>query len=365
MPASGFVVPYTSGQTSAQIAQALSDAFNTATITSKPTIGTGLIVREASISQIRCTRQPDRNHRARVVLFTNNSGRIEPRTTAEPGDVDFFSAELLRGATVSTTVAGNGFTSLLRVFDNAGNELTLARAGNTSTFTVPSDGTYYFGISASSNGNYYPTVAGTAAPDAASGAYTLTIDVTNALRANLVGNRVQFAGGANVNVNGNAIYCRRSGWGWSEQCSALHHVDDDCCRGGYRSSSGIGAKAANGATAYDLYPRQNETLIIPGLNVSDDGPFVAISPTANSNARSINNNFEGIYLDDFIIGVAERGENRFERSTRYNVFCESKRSWECNQPRTVSIRSSWWGRLHCCHPDFYRLCKLASRSMVA
>lgn len=56
------------------------------------------------------------------------------------------------------------------------------------------------------------------------------------------------------------------------------------------------------------YPLDGSVITLTGLTVVDDGPFSTVVSAANNNARGIDNNLEGIYLDDFIIGFGERGE---------------------------------------------------------
>ncbi|MDM4016262.1 GEVED domain-containing protein [Roseiconus lacunae] len=61
-------------------------------------------------------------------------------------------------------------------------------------------------------------------------------------------------------------------------------------------------------------PVDGAMVSLPGFNLSDSGPFVNASQRyvdqygATPVAGSRNNEFNGVYLDDFIIGLAERGE---------------------------------------------------------
>nr|WP_143547790.1 GEVED domain-containing protein [Rhodopirellula sp. SM50] len=68
------------------------------------------------------------------------------------------------------------------------------------------------------------------------------------------------------------------------------------------------------ATGPNYIPTSNAIITLPGFSVSDAGPF---ANTAQRYADqyggspvdgSRNNDFEGVYLDDFVIGLAERGE---------------------------------------------------------
>jgi hypothetical protein len=79
------------------------------------------------------------------------------------------------------------------------------------------------------------------------------------------------------------------------------------------------ASIGNGSS-YDIFPTREEFVSIPGVRSGVlPGPFTVNFPDPNLRQfasvanpsptnRLINNAFEGIYLDDFVIGVAERGE---------------------------------------------------------
>jgi hypothetical protein len=62
---------------------------------------------------------------------------------------------------------------------------------------------------------------------------------------------------------------------------------------------------AGGANAYIA---RGELVSLPGMTVTNPGPFTFTSQSANNADRGLANDFEGIYLDDFIIGFRERGE---------------------------------------------------------
>lgn len=102
-------------------------------------------------------------------------------------DVDLFSVELSAGSLLSIDVDANEFgsslDSVLRVFDDAGNELAWsddsAAPGETPSydsyldFSAPTEGTYYVGVSGFGNFDYDPTVAGSGAFDGSTGDYSL------------------------------------------------------------------------------------------------------------------------------------------------------------------------------------------------
>ena len=75
-----------------------------------------------------------------------------------------------------------------------------------------------------------------------------------------------------------------------------------------------------GLDAYTNYKQTGDAIDVTGLNVTNPGPFTLNGIRGGDEfseytlgrlhpaTRSQNNNFEGLYLDDFIIGLAERGE---------------------------------------------------------
>jgi hypothetical protein len=77
---------------------------------------------------------------------------------------------------------------------------------------------------------------------------------------------------------------------------------------------------AGGIDAFTTYTSRDRFIDITGLTVTDAGPFSVSTPRAEDAfsengqvglpgaTRAQNNAFEGLYLDDFIIGLAERGE---------------------------------------------------------
>ena len=77
---------------------------------------------------------------------------------------------------------------------------------------------------------------------------------------------------------------------------------------------------APGLDAYATFRRNDNAIDLTGATVADAGPFTVngvrdgddfseyVLGRLHPATRSQNNNFEGLYLDDFIIGLAERGE---------------------------------------------------------
>jgi len=101
-------------------------------------------------------------------------------------DVDLFAINIPRGGQIRAEViaqnrpGGSSLDSFLRLFDNAGNELTANDQFNGQDalvdFFVPTGGTYFVGVSGFPNTSYDPTVTGSGVPQSG-GIYDLSIGV--------------------------------------------------------------------------------------------------------------------------------------------------------------------------------------------
>ena len=80
------------------------------------------------------------------------------------------------------------------------------------------------------------------------------------------------------------------------------------------------ANLTSGIDSVDTFRTRLGAVDLTGVTASDPGPFTVVNVRAGDDVsefslpgfrpayRSLNNNFEGVYIDDFVIGVAERGE---------------------------------------------------------
>lgn len=109
-------------------------------------------------------------------------------TNIGASDVDIYRFQLASPGTVTIALSPNNtnpanFNSLLRLFDQAGNELAFNDDSGSSTFSILqatlNTGTYYVGISGSPNRNYNPTVAGSGIAGE-TGNYSLQFSLGNA-----------------------------------------------------------------------------------------------------------------------------------------------------------------------------------------
>ncbi|HBY80779.1 MAG TPA: hypothetical protein DEG47_28065, partial [Cyanobacteria bacterium UBA11148] len=104
-----------------------------------------------------------------------------------PGlDIDLYKVQLNAGNLISIgvqaeTIGSTDLDSYVRLFDSSGNEITFdddsgSESDSYLEFVAPTTGTYYIGISDTSNSGYNPTVAGSGS-DSDTGLYNLDINV--------------------------------------------------------------------------------------------------------------------------------------------------------------------------------------------
>ncbi|QDV27539.1 GEVED domain-containing protein [Aureliella helgolandensis] len=251
------------------------------------------------------------------------SGTIGDNTTiADPAtDVDLVRIEVPAGATVNIRVnaaaIGSPLDSYLRVFDEQGVEIAAndnGAGGSDSLLSfAPSEaGVYFVGVSGSGNDAYNPALAGTAVA-ASMGAYEMQIDILRQVNPIVTNNRIQLLGASAVRVNsGNAIVLQGAEGtnGLPIRVSADMTTEEVALA----LQQAVADHFANGVTSvYKL--RGGDTLDMTGLTVTDAGPFGVTQSFVgdqtgafNSTSRAQNNNFEGVYVDDIIIGIAGRGE---------------------------------------------------------
>ncbi|MCA9191342.1 MAG: pre-peptidase C-terminal domain-containing protein [Planctomycetales bacterium] len=238
-------------------------------------------------------------------------------------DIDMGRISVQQGSTVTVNVnaaSGSTLDSYLRIFDDQGREIARndnfgAGSDSQVSFVATYSGTYYVAVSGAGNDNYNANVEGTAAVGS-TGDYDITIQVTTSFSAILAGNQVQLNGANQVSVaagtpisvtgsagtNGVPVFVT-AGMSAAEVAVALQNA-----------IVGYFAVGVNGA--YTPYPvRGGDTLNLTGLTVSSAGPFGLTTNFVGdqfnafrSPLRAQANAFEGVYVDDFIIGVAGRGE---------------------------------------------------------
>ncbi len=126
---------------------------------------------------------------------------------------------------------------------------------------------------------------------------------------------VQISGGIGVTVNGNLRVDGAVGVGAGRTAVPLQiNMNADAVATAIQTT--LSSALAGGS---NVYPRNGDLVTLTGVTVNNPGPFTVTSQSANNFERGRDNDFEGIYLDDFIIGFAERGEIVFDPNTGANV----------------------------------------------
>ncbi len=279
-------------------------------------------------------------------------------------DVDMVRLELDIGATVTVSAdasAGSTLDSFLRVFNLDGLPLTNQfgfpiqndnfQGSNNArvTFTAPYSGFYYVGVSGTGNAGYSAVVTGRATTGS-TGPYTLTLDVTRNLNPIQSENRLQLEGAKNISrPTGSQIVVQ--GQVGTTGNPIVTNVGMTTAQVAAAVQQGLANVFARGAiNAYKI--RGGDTVDLTGLVVYDTfdfatgasvpsatelspGPFGAtrsfvgdifgaFNTSSNFNGTLNNGNpgilrananaVEGVYLDDFIIGIAGRGEIIVDRN---------------------------------------------------
>lgn len=247
-------------------------------------------------------------------------------------DIDLFRLNLEAGSNVvliasATTIPGSLLDPYLRVFDESGSEVASNNDfGGTRdsriAFSVPKTGRYFLGVSGSANTRYNPNVANSGANGGSQGQYELTVDVTPRLNFSVVGNRIQMDGATQVSLPANSPLSLIGKAGLNDGTNVPVYVLQTMTEAevAIQVSQTMESVLAGGVDTFETYEQRGGFIDITGLTVGTAGPFsvstrrvedsfseygVGFLPSAT---RAQNNAFEGLYLDDFIIGLAERGE---------------------------------------------------------
>ncbi|MCA9196580.1 MAG: pre-peptidase C-terminal domain-containing protein [Planctomycetales bacterium] len=269
------------------------------------------------------------------VLFGNNTGR----------DVDLLKISLQPGQRVTLDVDTPGPTglqdSVLRLFDDSGVEVAVNNNGaapDEGGFTLDSyldyttvdGGVFYVGVSGSANIAYDPNVQGSGVTGA-TGTYQLSVTLypeeISPYSVRRLGNLLNLDGIVNVSQSsadpGLQVVGEPGATGVAIPID-IHMTDEDVAWALRTAlATEFGSGDPTGIIGY------NDVVKIHGHDVFDTGPlgwdfFLDGDDTQAFNAstrpdgtidnfspgflRGLDNLFEGVYIDDIIIGFAERGE---------------------------------------------------------
>ncbi len=229
-------------------------------------------------------------------------------------DVDMLQIQVEAGTRIVVNLAATStfpISAVVRFFDAAGNELIPAESDiNSATLVTDFTGAVFIGISGDDNNVYNPVNDTGALPDAVT-KYRATISVSGALAVIVDGSTVELGGLANVQVSSPNLFVV-SGQENLIGIPVLLSRTMDSTEVATVVRQAIADRFAGGNTA--LFPTNNSSIQLTGVFINDAGPFVDERTRFSDDfgagpvAGAQNNEFEGVYLDDFIIGFAERGE---------------------------------------------------------
>ncbi|MFK8111489.1 MAG: GEVED domain-containing protein [Rubripirellula sp.] len=244
-------------------------------------------------------------------LGTVDSDPLVPPTNLD--DVDLVRLDVINGTLIEVDVDLDfdpGLDAAIRFFDGNGDELPaiLNPANDTVQTTATADGVVYIGISGLGNENYDPRIPGTS-QNGQIDSYTASVSVTLPSSIRAEGNTVEFVGGQQ-SITASPLL--------TVVPTATNPEAISIPVSRFMSASDVAEEVqralANRFTFGNMtaIPTGGPSIRLPSFSIDDTGPFVNESDRyafgANFRAGTANNAFEGVYLDDFIIGFAERGE---------------------------------------------------------
>jgi large repetitive protein len=339
--APAIAVPYSTTMTAVEVASALAAAVNSNAQVITTTAGLAYNHESNDLISLAETTGVTGSN---VRMTGNGVIGDNPNLADDTQDVDFVRIDATRGATVTVEVKaailGSPLDSFLRVFDDSGNPLVLngvtvqndnspgGSSDSRLTFVVPRSGSYYIGLSSAGNSTYNANVGGNTTPGSSTGSYTLDILITRDLTAYQDGNRIQLSGAENVQLGGASSIELQGSFG-TTGLPLFMNLEMTAQEVAVELQRAIADFFANGVA--NVYPvRGGDIISLTGLTVQDGGPFglttsfvgddfsafnsgtnfQGLTPNAAfpGSLQSQQNNFEGAYVDDFVIGLAGRGE---------------------------------------------------------
>ncbi|MBT4693480.1 MAG: hypothetical protein HOB73_09065, partial [Planctomycetaceae bacterium] len=250
-------------------------------------------------------------------------------------DVDMVKLSVEAGTKITvdidTSNYGNQLNSVLRVFDSNGDEVAISDNDSApgelpSTdsyleYTATVDGDYFIAVSGFGNSTYDPTDL-SSRQEGSKGQYDIEINVD--IAAGLTqrqNNRINFPGAKAV-TNNSGFILEGTGGESVERGVEIHAGMDQVA-----VASAVQLSLANAFANGELgaFPRYGGVIRIIGHAVDDQGPFGLTTTmpgdeygnfedprrgqdSALLGGSTAQSSFEGVYIDDIIIGFAERGE---------------------------------------------------------
>ena len=253
-------------------------------------------------------------------------------------DVDLLRLEVTTGTLVEVDVelladdlAQTPLESVVRFFNADGDELGRVFNGVTGKVehTATYDGLIFIGLSGQGNETYDPRFEDSAA-NGLVGTYNTAISMTLPNHYSVEGNLIEFSGGQQAISVSHPDLLRLT-----------DRVESDAIRipvSRFMSAAEIAVEVRRAlATRFvdgelAQFPVAGSSVRLPTLTIVDAGPFHAEGERYGEQfadgaiAGTRDNAHEGIYLDDFIIGLAERGENATESLVVDTLFTPDLRN---------------------------------------
>ncbi len=230
-------------------------------------------------------------------------------------DVDLLRLDVVAGTTISVSaeLADDPSQSpVIRLFDAAGNAVntTFDPDAETVSYTAQRDGAVFVGLSGSGNDRYDPQRPGSTNAGMI-GEYTAQIDVSVPATARRDGAILEFENPISVAATPDELF--RVG-GQSETTGLPVRISRfmSAAEVAQQVQQVVADRFAGGNTA--AFPLSGSSIQLGDVSLNDAGPFSDETQRwgdrfgAGAVQGTRNNDFEGVYLDDFIIGFAERGE---------------------------------------------------------
>lgn len=245
--------------------------------------------------------------------------------SANAADVDLLRLDVEAGTQIDVSVIkssdffGRTLSTRIRFFDETGTSLFDSATPNAGNFVVPFTGTVFIGISGFSNSIYDPLTGQDFTPGFSPGPYEATITVrgTETVAIQASGNLVEFGGLDTITASPANLFSVSGDQpvmgvpvGLSRFMSAAEVAQ--------AVRQALADQFAGGDVAG--FPTNGSSILIPLPQADGSSPIGNAGPFVDTSVRSGDqfgsgpigatrgNAFEGVYLDDFIIGFAERGE---------------------------------------------------------
>ena len=263
-------------------------------------------------------------------IFEGSQGKINdnPNLILEPdADVDLYRINLQAGSTINvdtdTDAYATAVNTYIRILDADG--VTLSANDNAAApgedpgtdsylqFTAPADGDYYIGVSGAGNEFYDPTVAESGVAGS-TGSYDIAIRVnTESGIVQVVNNRINLPGAVNVTETATGMRLTGESGVTTGTTPIVIHAGMNASDVADATAEVLEAIFAGGNA--DIFKTHNEIVRVIAHEVEDSGPFGVTDTLPGDaygaffqNLRGQNNATEGVYVDDIVVGFAERGE---------------------------------------------------------